>query len=41
MKIECIKITIDAIEANAANTLMWPTLKIKFGIVFAPIKYPT
>ena len=36
--IECISIAIDAIEAKAAKTLICPTRKIKFGIVFAPIK---
>ena len=33
--------TIEAIDAKAAKTLICPTLKIKLGIVFAPIKYPT
>ena len=33
--------TKDAKDANAAKTLIWPTLDIIFGIVAAPIKYPT
>tara|TARA_B100000482_G_scaffold52355_1_gene35192 strand:+ start:397 stop:591 length:195 start_codon:yes stop_codon:yes gene_type:complete len=30
----------DAIEAKAANTLMWPTLLMRLGIILAPTKYP-
>ena len=41
IKIECIRTTIDAIDAKAANTLICPTLEIRLVIVFAPIKYPT
>ena len=37
-KIECIRTTIDAIDAKAAKTLMWPTLEIILVIVLAPIK---
>ena len=40
-KIEWTRITKEAKDANAAKTLMWPTLDIMFGIVVAPIKYPT
>ena len=38
--IEWSRTIIEAVEANAANTLMCPTLPIKEGIVPAPIKYP-
>ena len=38
---EWIKTTNEAKDAKAAKTLMWPTLEIIFGIVAAPIKYPT
>ena len=38
---ECIKITKDDNDANAAKTLICPTLDIILGIVAAPIKYPT
>ena len=38
INIRCTKITRDAKDAKAANTLMWPTLEIIFGIVAAPIK---
>ena len=41
IKIECTRITNEANEANAAKTLMCPTLEIIFGMVAAPIKYPT
>jgi hypothetical protein len=41
IKIECIRTTIEAIEAKAANTRICPTLEISPVIVFAPIKYPT
>ena len=37
---EWSKTISDAIEANAANTLICPTLEIICGIDFAPIKYP-
>ena len=33
--------TKDDNDANAAKTLICPTLDIIFGIVAAPIKYPT
>ena len=36
--IECNKITKDAKDANAAKTLICPTLEMIFGIVAAPIK---
>ena len=41
IRIEWNRIDIEAREANAAKTRMWPTLNIKLGIVFAPMKYPT
>ena len=41
IKIECIKITNEANDAKAAKTLIWPTLETMFGMVAAPIKYPT
>ena len=41
IKIEWTKITKEANDAKAAKTLIWPTLEIIFGIVAAPIKYPT
>ena len=41
MKTAWTKITKDAIDAKAANILICPTLEINFGIVIAPIKYPT
>ena len=40
-KIECIKITNEANDAKAAKTLIWPTRETMFGMVAAPIKYPT
>ena len=40
-KTACTRITKDAIDANAAKTLICPTLEIRPGIVAAPIKYPT
>ena len=41
INIECTKITREARDANAAKTLICPTLDIIFGIVAAPMKYPT
>ena len=38
---EWIKTTSEAKDAKAAKTLIWPTLEIIFGIVEAPMKYPT
>ena len=38
---EWSRTTIEAVEANAANILICPTLAIKEGIVPAPMKYPT
>ena len=37
---EWTRITREASDAKAANTLIWPTLEMTFGIVAAPIKYP-
>ena len=39
-KTTCIKELRDAIEAKAANTLMWPTLVTSFGTIVAPMKNP-
>ena len=33
--------TNDAKDAKASKTLMWPTLEMRPGSVYAPIKYPT
>ena len=38
---EWIRITKDDSDANAAKTLICPTLEIMLGMVAAPMKYPT
>ena len=40
-KTECRRIEIEAREASAANTLMWPTRPKRMGMIIEPQRNPT